>query len=519
MKTVLLLISILILTSGCDKPPIPAARLVKRAPASNAETGFLVKNLTRSQLINYLHTHPEAKVRVLSEEQGFYEIYNTANFPAGVEILPNEFIHLKQTEPSLLDSGDEFLQDCNVQSGTGPIELKLSHELPVEAGQTITVKAKPEAMSFLFLVKPPPGSLMPNHETQAQGIEITPDQGGDFEITAVGKDQEKNCWLRKLKLRATENPEHDLENAFSTQDKRKLDLKPFWHLQKIGWEAYQKSEKRQGQNTVIAIIDSGVNYNHPALVENFKADNLGKDLIDGDDFPFDDDGHGTHVAALAASSLIGVATKAQLLAVRALHSQGLDLGTVAAGIYYAVNAEVDIINMSVGWHSKADPAEKAVKAAINLAQKKNIIIVAASGNGNGFGIGTSNDEKPMLPASLPNQNIVSVAALDKDNRLAKYSNFGKKTVDIAAPGGSLATELILSAHRKTADGKIWFEREGTSQAAPLVSGALALIKSENPHKTATAIIQHLYANSQNQADLIPKIRTGKRLNLQLLTRP
>lgn len=526
-------LAILILIAGCAKSEIPSAQLVKRAPASAQESGFLVRGLSSTELLQYLKDNPATKVRELSPQDGLYEIFPSqdAPLPLGRKVIRNSFIPLLH-KAIHLDDGNAFLNSCDVQQGSGDFQLQVTPELPAESGERVEVIAKSTGkMDFLFLLAPAAHSLIQNTEQVTNSFSFTPDQTGDFEITVVGKDQNAKCWLQKQNIRVTANPAHDPKQALSAAKKKNFDLKPFWHLQQIGAAEYQAEYQNAmpnalGDDVLIAVIDSGVNYNHPALVENiyktsdipndFTGDQIGYDFVDGDVFPFDDEGHGTHVAALAASNLMGVAPKAKILSVRALQAKGLDLGTITAAIYYAVHSGAKIINMSFGWPAKNDPAQSEVKAAISLAQKKGLVIVAASGNGNGFGLGQNNDEKPMYPASLPNPNIVSVAALNGNQKLAKYSNFGKTTVDIAAPGGSQSTAMIVSAHKETADRTVWFKREGTSQAAPLITGTLALIKSQHPKLTAAQVIQHLYEHSQPDADLEGKVKTGKRLDLRRL---
>lgn len=280
------------------------------------------------------------------------------------------------------------------------------------------------------------------------------------------------------------------------------------HLDQI--EAF--SAGNMGEAAKIAVIDTGVYYNHPHLSPNimtnpndrhgndgdgsdndgngYPDDYAGWDFYNGDAYPIDDHGHGTHVAGLAASTFMGVAPRAKILPIKVLGSDGRgDLGTIAAGILYAVDRGVDIINMSLGGESGGvitDDIRQMINTAA-IARQNNILIIAAAGNGGADGFGDCNDNRPVYPANIDEDNVVAVASVNRYNRLTDYSNFGGATVDIAAPGGDYYTGGLSSTGLPDCWGPCqqgetpYVYQMGTSMAAPVVAGVAALIKTKFPN--------------------------------------
>lgn len=185
---------------------------------------------------------------------------------------------------------------------------------------------------------------------------------------------------------------------------------------------------------VVAVLDTGINYNHQDLVGNMwrGAALHGYDFIDNDSNPMDLNGHGTHVAGTIGASgnngvgVTGVCWNTQLMAVRVLNDVGSGTSAaIASGINYAVSNGAHIINASLST-TVNDPA---VAAAVNNAESNGVILVAAAGNN-----GSNNDGTPNYPASYTNSNIISVAAVDQSGNLAGFSNYGATSVDVGAPG-------------------------------------------------------------------------------------
>ena len=285
--------------------------------------------------------------------------------------------------------------------------------------------------------------------------------------------------------------------------------------------------------TVVAVIDDGVDFSHPDLAgrewtnagesgggrETNGIDDDGNGYIDdvhGWDFchndntvhDFGDDFHGTHVAGTIAASLngvgvVGVAPGVSIMALKFISDDpdcGLDSGAIAA-IAYAKSFGVHIINASWGARGRPQDAPELYAAIKNSGA----IFVAAAGNDS-----DDNDDDPLpsLPASFDLPNIVSVAAIDNSGRLATFSNYGRRTVDIAAPGVAILSALPADAMHPTPG---WGWMDGTSMAAPHVSGTAALIASVIPGLASdpNALKARLLATGKPDAATVGMTVTGR----------
>lgn len=244
------------------------------------------------------------------------------------------------------------------------------------------------------------------------------------------------------------NPEKNREEI-SEIEIEKAQTERRWNLENI--LAYGAQIISRGEGTKIAIIDTGVDYLHPELKERFGSEK-GIDFTGIGD-PYDGEGHGTHVAGICAGASTGVATEATLYAVKALDDlgRGSDVNVIK-GIEWAIDRNVDVINMSLG--SKA--ATQALGEACDEAAKRNILLVAAAGNERA---GAS------YPASF--DSVISVAAVDSKNHHPDFSNIFE-TTEISAPGVD-----ILSTFP---NGGYCF-MTGTSMSTPHISGVLSLFLS------------------------------------------
>ena len=237
-----------------------------------------------------------------------------------------------------------------------------------------------------------------------------------------------------------------------------------WNLPKI--RAPQAWDLVTGTSSVwIAIVDTGVDYNHPDLASSRLW--LGWDYVNNDNDPRDDNGHGTHVAGIAGANtnnsigVAGVCWGCDLLAVKVLDADGYGLDSwVANGIRYAADWGVafgkrTIINLSLG-----GPYESSViRDAVSYAQSHGALVVAAAGN--------QGTNTPFYPAAYP--GVIGVSATDSNDQWASFSNYGSY-VDIAAPGVD-----ILSTY----PGGYYTRLDGTSMAAPHVAGVAGLVWSRN----------------------------------------
>jgi subtilisin family serine protease len=231
-------------------------------------------------------------------------------------------------------------------------------------------------------------------------------------------------------------------------------------------------------------------------------DFIGWDTLDNNNNPSDQNGHGTHVAGTLGAignnglGVAGVDWNVQMMPVKFLNADGT--GTISAfiqGLNYAVTHGARISNNS--WEG-ASPST-ALNQAIANARAHGQIFVAAAGNE-----GTNNDTTPTYPANFAFDNVVSVAATDNRDNLASFSNFGGKTVTLAAPGVDVISTL---------PGGNYGMMSGTSMAAPLVTGALALVWGQHPTWTYTQVISQVLRTVDKFPSLTGKVASGGRLDL------
>jgi len=190
---------------------------------------------------------------------------------------------------------------------------------------------------------------------------------------------------------------------------------------------------------IVAVIDSGVDKNHPDITDNLST---GYDFVDDDNEPADLNGHGTHVAGIIgavsnnARGITGIAGNSRIMPLRALDQNGE--GTIADvidAIAFAAANNGKIINMSFAGPDYSQALYNSIKAY------PDILFVAAAGNDGVSAIGGNSDVTPLYPASFNLPNIISVAATDQNDNLSNFSNYGLISVDIAAPGENILSTI------------------------------------------------------------------------------
>jgi thermitase len=208
----------------------------------------------------------------------------------------------------------------------------------------------------------------------------------------------------------------------------------------------------------IAVLDTGVDYNHPDLDGKTIR---GYDFVDNDYYPMDLNGHGTHVAGTAAAEtnngtgIAGMAPNTKILAVRVLDASGNgSLADIADGIRYAADTGAEVINLSLG----CDCSTTTLKNAVDYAWNKGSVVIAAAGND---GVSTT-----FEPASY--SNVIAVGAVDSRDRKASFSNYGS-WVDVTAPGVDIAATVPNNGYAYMS---------GTSMASPHVAGLAGLLASQ-----------------------------------------
>ena len=273
---------------------------------------------------------------------------------------------------------------------------------------------------------------------------------------------------------------------------------------------------------VVAVIDSGVEYTHEDLAPNmwmrpeslpaYDDDDLGEfddlhgfDAADHSD-PMDDNGHGTHCAGIIGAAgdnglgIAGINWNVQIMPLKFIGRNGS--GTTKAAIEainYVIQRKRDGVNVriiSASWGSSS--RSKALEDVIRQAGEEGILFIAAAGND-----GSNHDKRPHFPSGYNLPNVLSVAALDRSDSLASFSNYGAKSVHIAAPGKEILSTWL---------GNTYMEASGTSMATPEVAGVAALIVAQNPKISVKDLRERLLNSVDPLPSLTGKVLVGGRLN-------
>jgi len=269
-------------------------------------------------------------------------------------------------------------------------------------------------------------------------------------------------------------------------------LKDQWHLAKIKAEqAWAKAGNRGSRKITVAVIDTGVDYNHPSLKDNAVP---GYDFNSNDSDPMDvtssqNPGHGTHCAGIIGATgvveggTIGISPEVSIMPIRFLNENGGgDLNNGIKAIDYAISKKVDVISASWGAPVSRTQARPLIEA-VERATKAGIIFVAAAAND-----GKNNDGYEVYPANTNVEGFISVAASGPDDEKPSWSNYGARLVHLASPGLNIVSTLPGGKYDKMS---------GTSMATPLVAGLVAFLKAQDPTLTGqqvTAILQTTGAN-------------------------
>lgn len=296
-------------------------------------------------------------------------------------------------------------------------------------------------------------------------------------------------------------------------------------------------------STLIAVIDTGVDYNHPDLSANiwtnpgeiagnnldddnngYVDDVRGWDFANNDNDPMDDNLHGTHVAGTIGAignngvGVAGVNWRVKIMPLKFLAGNGSGtLANAISAIIYGANKKARVMNNSWG----GGGFSQALQDAINYANTAGSLFVAAAGND-----GNDNDASPNYPSNYDVPNVVAVAAIDHKGDLAVFgsgggggicgcgggsviglpgSNFGATTVDLAAPGKDILSTTPNNGYQKLS---------GTSMATPHVSGVAGLLFAQFPTWTHLQVRERLLSTVETSASLQGKIVTGGRVNAQ-----
>lgn len=273
------------------------------------------------------------------------------------------------------------------------------------------------------------------------------------------------------------------------------------------------------QGVTVAVIDTGVDYNHPDLASNIWLNNdeipdnnidddgngyvddvRGWDFYEFDNDPTPDYWHGTHIAGTTAAvgnnaqGVVGVAWQAKLMPLRFMTASGGFTSDAIRALEYAVANGAQISTHSYSSPVRSSSFNSAVRAAGRLGH----LLIAAAGNSSG-----DNDVTPYYPASYDLDNLISVAAIDQNENLASFSNYGALSVDLGAPGVGIFS---------TTPGGLYQSANGTSMAVPHVAGVAALIASIHPDWGPSEIRNHILATTHSLPSLAGRVATGGTLD-------
>jgi serine protease len=293
-------------------------------------------------------------------------------------------------------------------------------------------------------------------------------------------------------------------------------------------DGVEAGARATGAGVVVAIVDSGIQPDHPDLPKlwtnpdevcgngtdddrnGYVDDCAGWDFVHGDNTPYDtadDNDHGTHVAGTIAAiphngrGVAGLAPGVSLMSLKITSNGSIWLSHAAEAVRYAADNGARVINASFGTNPGAGRQSAAVlEDAIAYARSQGVLVVAAAGND-----GVNIDSSPVWPASLPYDNVVTVGASTAADGVASFSNTGANAVDLFAPGHYIAS---------TVDRSTYAAMQGTSMATPHVTAAAALVLSREPNLSPAAVRARLMSTGDPLAAYAGKSVSGARLNAE-----
>ncbi|MEN9724225.1 MAG: hypothetical protein RJB38_2211 [Pseudomonadota bacterium] len=294
------------------------------------------------------------------------------------------------------------------------------------------------------------------------------------------------------------------------------DYEASWFLKRIGAEEAWKVS-RGDASVVVAVVDSGVDYNSPELAANihrnfrewpldgkdsdqngFIDDVIGWDFLRNKNLPHDPNGHGTFIAGMIAAvarngiGSVGVCPECSIMPVRFSNRDGFgDTEDMAKAIEYAARNGASVINVSFA----GEGADRDLKKSLEFAGEKDVLVIVAAGNDS-----ENIDRSNTYPARYEMDHLITVTAVDEQDQLLDSASWGKKHVHVAAPGIRLIAPW--------SDGTIWKKGRGTSFAAPIVAGVAGLVRAAAPHLKAPQVREILLATARPVRGLQRKLVTG-----------
>ncbi|MFD5826818.1 type VII secretion-associated serine protease mycosin [Lentzea sp. NPDC060358] len=256
-----------------------------------------------------------------------------------------------------------------------------------------------------------------------------------------------------------------------------------WHLDALDVRAAQ--EQARGDGVVVAVIDSGVDAQHPDLAGRVLP-GTGFGRSKGTDGTTDTDGHGTGMAGIIAATgrnggALGIAPGAKILPIASADEQDqFALDVIGDSIRWAADHGAKVINLSLGFSSSLTPT---LVKAVNYAIEKDVVLVAATGN---------EGKEVSAPANIG--GVIAVAGTNRDGQPWKSSNVGADTV-LAAPAVGIVTTAPESVYTSG-----YAEMDGTSAASAIVSGVAALVRAKHPDMAAEDVVNVLVKTARDMAE-------------------
>jgi len=368
-----------------------------------------------------------------------------------------------------------------------------------------------------------PAALLSDDEIDIPGHQVVKRNRRGRVVTANLSESDVEALQRNPHVESVE-PDREVRVLYTPNDARLPEL----HALTGSWgvRAPQAWDVAQGNaEQVVAIIDTGIDYNHPDIAGNvwtnpgevpgdgldndangYVDDFYGYDFAGNDSDPMDVFGHGTHVAGTVAATgdnslgVVGVSYRSRVLAAKPMGDTGSGAySDILEAIDYVVDLKkrgipIVAMNLSIG----ASEYSNAWYRALQRAREADIIVVAAAGNN-----GEDADTLPTYPAAFDLPHIVSVTAITTAGGLASFSNYGRTSVDVAAPGVNILSTFPMDGGEPAYDLK-----SGTSMASPHVAGVAALIASANSTLTARQIRAIIFGTVRSLKSLQGRCTTG-----------
>jgi thermitase len=247
-----------------------------------------------------------------------------------------------------------------------------------------------------------------------------------------------------------------------------------WNLPLINMES-SWNITRGSSKVIVAVVDTGIDLDHPEFQGKLTE---GYNVIEDNNHPLDDNGHGTHVAGVIAArtnnndGIAGMSWNSKLMPVKAIGADGSGTAfDIAQGIRWATDHGADVINLSVGNYTSS----AALREACRYAYEKNVVLVAATGN--------DGTDQPGYPAAY--NEVFGVSAVDHNRNRADFSNYGDY-VDVVAPGVDIPSTYIYSDYAALS---------GTSMACPHAAALASLIRSVNPRLSNEQVMKVMRATA------------------------